>query len=271
MKYLYLRGSLVLAVLFATVAAGSTPNDVEDLVGARAGTGEAALESRGYVHITTQKGGDRSYSNWWSASRKTCLNVVTRNGRYDAISSVHAVDCHQNASSSDDKDDTNTALLVGVGAAAVIGAIALAHKSQHHDDNKHNGDSYREQEFERGHRDGLYNHHYDNHNRTDDYDEGYRSGIEQRAHESSYRQHSGRDDRGYRQANDDFKNLQGKKLEHANDKMRDWNFQKVDHYQTGNTEYRIWYNYQTGQCVQETYADGRVQDMRYIDHNSHCR
>lgn len=266
------RGTLLLAAtLFTTFAAGSTPNDVDDLVGARAGTGDSTLRSRGYVHIQTQKSGDRSYSNWWNASRKTCLNVVTRNGRFDVITDTPAFDCNQSGHDSDHDNDGNAAAAVAIGAAAVIGAIALSHKSHHHDNDEHHQDSYREQEFERGHRDGLYNHHYDNYNRTDDYDEGYRSGIEQRAHETSYRQHNGRDDRGYQKASDDFKNLKGEGLEFANDRMREWGFQKVDHTRSGNSEYRIWYNYQTGQCVEEKYAGNRVEDIRYIHSNSHCR
>jgi hypothetical protein len=268
----FLIGPLMLvATLFATVAAGATPRDVNDLVGARASTGDAALRDRGYVHITTQKSGDHSYGMWWNASTLTCVSVQTKNGAFKSITTSPAFDCNQHNAHSGHDDDNAAAAAAVVGAAAVIGAIALAHKSHHHDNDEHHQDSYREQEFERGHRDGLYNHHYDNYNRTDDYDNGYRSGIDQRAHETSYRQHTGRDDRGYRQANDDFKNLQGERLEVANDRMRGWGFQKVDHTRSGNTEYRIWYNYQTGQCVEETYTGDRVQNMRYIASSAHCR
>lgn len=79
--------------LGASVIAQDTPRDVKDLVGARAAGGETSLKSRGYVFIKTTKSDDRSYSNWWKASSKTCLTVATFNGRYDSIVSGPAEDC----------------------------------------------------------------------------------------------------------------------------------------------------------------------------------
>lgn len=69
------------------------PSDVADLVGAKAAGAESDLKSRGYRFIKTTKGGDRSYSNWWKASTKTCLTVATFDGRYDSIVTGPAEDC----------------------------------------------------------------------------------------------------------------------------------------------------------------------------------
>lgn len=89
-----------LALTFgATVWAQDTPNDVRDLVGARAAGGETALKSRGYRFIKTSKSDDRAYSNWWKASNRTCLTVVTFDGRYDSIVSGPAFDCNQGSNS----------------------------------------------------------------------------------------------------------------------------------------------------------------------------
>jgi hypothetical protein len=65
--------ALAIGLALSTAVAASTPNDVRDLVGARASSGDSALQSRGYVHIETSKCDDRSYGQSWSPSRQTCL------------------------------------------------------------------------------------------------------------------------------------------------------------------------------------------------------
>lgn len=72
-----------------------TPSDVSDLVGSKAAGGETQLKSRGYRFVKTEKGDDRSYSNWWHNSRKVCLNVVTMDGRYDTITKTLPADCNR--------------------------------------------------------------------------------------------------------------------------------------------------------------------------------
>lgn len=74
---------------------GQTPSDVSDLVGARAAGGETELQKRGYSFVKTQKGDDRSWSNWWNSKSKVCLSVVTFDGRYDSIVSSPPPDCNQ--------------------------------------------------------------------------------------------------------------------------------------------------------------------------------
>ncbi|MBK6590405.1 MAG: hypothetical protein IPG22_19155 [Acidobacteria bacterium] len=111
--------TLLAVVLGATALAQDTPRDVNDLVGARAAGGETTLKSRGYKFIKTSKSDDRSYSNWWKASNKTCLTVVTLNGRYDSIVSGPEEDCKTGGSdsSSGDGAPSDVADLVGTKAS----------------------------------------------------------------------------------------------------------------------------------------------------------
>jgi len=81
MKLRFLVLFTALLVGMGNVQAQDTPGDVSDLVGARASSGESQLRSRGYRFIKTSKGGDRSYSNWWRSSTRTCITVATFDGR----------------------------------------------------------------------------------------------------------------------------------------------------------------------------------------------
>ena len=88
---------LVAALVGLPTAASAqvTPQDVRDLVGARAAGAESALASRGYVNVGGQAGDDRKWTYWWNARRGVCLSVATMNGRYDSIVSTPAPDCRQ--------------------------------------------------------------------------------------------------------------------------------------------------------------------------------
>jgi hypothetical protein len=91
--------ALAICTLFAITAAAQTPRDVQDLVGARAAGGESQLMRRGYSFVKTQKGDDRAWSNWWNRRTSTCITVVTRDGRYDSITTSPAFDCNRSGSS----------------------------------------------------------------------------------------------------------------------------------------------------------------------------
>ncbi len=86
-----------LLVGMGNVKAQDTPSDVSDLVGSRASSGESVLRSRGYRFIKTTKSDDRSYSNWWKSSNRTCITIATVEGRYDTIVTSPAPDCNQSA------------------------------------------------------------------------------------------------------------------------------------------------------------------------------
>lgn len=70
-------------------AAGAS--GLQDLVGARASSGESELESRGYRNTLSFKDGHSSYTNWRKGSH--CVSVRTTNGHYDSIVDVGADDC----------------------------------------------------------------------------------------------------------------------------------------------------------------------------------
>ena len=89
----YISIFFLLLIFTVSATAQDTPRDVRDLVGARASSGESALESRGYKFIKTTEGEDRKWSNWWKASTKTCITVATVNGRYDTIVNSTPEDC----------------------------------------------------------------------------------------------------------------------------------------------------------------------------------
>jgi hypothetical protein len=277
------RALLLFTCLLASTVSANTPNDVRDLVGASARSGENALRSMGYVHIDTHKSGNRSHGYWWNDRKTRCLNVMTRNGKYETITTTTTGDCnqYQHGAASESESSNAGAIVAGVGAAVLIGALAASHKSHHHDDNRHydqtdryRNDYDREAEFERGHRDGLYNHHFDNYNNSRAYSDGYDSGVKQRDHETSYRYHSGRNDHGYQSAHGNNRNLaslNGKGKRNAHEHMRDWGYERVDTMDDGNTVYTIWYNWSKGQCVQMTEADGRALDTRNIGRHPACR
>ena len=72
-------------------AGGSGARSLQDLVGARASSGESQLEERGYTFIATSKGGDSAYSTWRKGSH--CVTARTVNGHYKSIVDVTMADC----------------------------------------------------------------------------------------------------------------------------------------------------------------------------------
>ena len=65
-----------------------SPN-VSDLVGARGSSGEMQLQSRGYV-IANQRG---LTTYWWNAAARSCVEVVTGDGRYQSVTPVSSGQC----------------------------------------------------------------------------------------------------------------------------------------------------------------------------------
>ncbi|MBL8185902.1 MAG: hypothetical protein JNK51_13360 [Blastocatellia bacterium] len=90
---------LVSTMLAISTYAQDTPSDVRDLIDARASSGETQLRNRGYRKVKSSKSDDRSYSNWWRSSSRTCVIVSTYDGRFESISTAPAEDCNQNLQS----------------------------------------------------------------------------------------------------------------------------------------------------------------------------
>jgi len=271
MKSKLLSGaSIILACLFSLTVSASTPADVRDLVGEKAKNADPKLQRRGYVHIESQKtGSHNSYGMWWSPSARTCLTVGYEHGRVDTIHTAPPIDCNQHGYFDGDDDDVNAAA-VAVGAAALIGVLAASHKSHHHESNTHESDQQNEEEFERGYRDGLYNNSFDDYRDTQAYVNGYRSGVDQRQHNASYRYQDDRYDHGY-QREVEFTDLVGTRGSSADKELASRGFRDVDTIKSNNAAYTYWYNGHTGQCLQMMVVDGRDDDIRDVGHHPQCR
>lgn len=72
-------------VLVALPALADTPDDIVDLLGARAPGAETQMQTRGYVDI--------SNNTWWNDKTSVCVKVHVSQGRYSTIDEVSDADC----------------------------------------------------------------------------------------------------------------------------------------------------------------------------------
>ncbi|WP_108810280.1 hypothetical protein [Sphingorhabdus sp. Alg231-15] len=257
--------AVVACLVFSPIAVhAKAPKDVRDLVGSRGSSGEGQLLSRGYTHISTSKGDDRAWSYWWGRQSEHCISVVTRDGRYSSIDKVQSSDCgHKNSGSK-----TGTALAIG--AAALIGALALSHKSHHHSKGSHGTSNQYEADYERGYRDGLHNSAYHNYDRSDAYSEGFSAGVEQRRHNISYRPGYGNGGgyRGYVNVND----LVGRSRSSAEATLTGRRgFSKIDSYKTdGQGRFTTYWRRDSKQCISVKTSKGYVRAINSM-RNRNCR
>ncbi len=107
-------------------AQARSADDLRDLVGARAAGAESDLQSRGWVFTGGYKGANAAHTFWWHSSRKDCVMVTTREGRYAAISDATPSDCNQH------KGSGNEAAAVSAVAAIAASPANTSHKSGHH-------------------------------------------------------------------------------------------------------------------------------------------
>lgn len=96
MRTLFIRSCFVL-LLTTSAPVLAQRTGLEDLVGARAGQAEGELQRRGYRNTGGEQGDDRSYTNWWNADRRQCVQIATMDGRYASITATPAPDCRQQA------------------------------------------------------------------------------------------------------------------------------------------------------------------------------
>ncbi len=255
--------------LTAVAASADIPSDLDDLVGVRASSGENEMKQRGYTYVDYGRMENATWSYWWNDSRKACVGVVTSNGRYERIASVSAGDCNQYVSSNHDDNDAGAA--IAIGAAALIGALVVAHKSHHHDEEQHKNTVDAEAEFERGYRDGQYNHSFNDYNNSTDYEQGYDAGVDERRHGSSYQHHNPgqHNPHGYT-SSVSYDDLIGARGSSADTAMNGRGFRNVDGFKERSTSYTIWWNRQTRQCLQMAVSDGRVEGILDIGANPAC-
>jgi hypothetical protein len=65
----------------------------QDLVGGKAAGGESALKSRGYSYSWGATEQNAKVNYWWTPGRKNCIQVTTRDGRFDEIVTVGTSVC----------------------------------------------------------------------------------------------------------------------------------------------------------------------------------
>lgn len=240
----------VLALPVAPVHAAGA-DDLKDIVGAKGRDGEGQMERRGYTFIDAGKSNTASYTYWWNNSSKSCVRVTTRDGNYAEIINVDAGDCGQTRKESGMSDGAK----VAVAAAALLGVAALAHKSHHRDDR--NYDDRQTADFERGYRDGLYNNSYHNYDNRREYSDGYSKGIEERRHQSSYR--DSYYDRGGYQSYVNVRDLANQDPSYAFREMERRGFSLVHNRRLGGGETQwLYLNRNTRQCVELVSGVSRV-------------
>jgi hypothetical protein len=259
--------SLLAAILACPVAPARAqagpPGDVSELVGARAAGGEEQLGSRGYVKHHAAKTDEASYVYWWHPSKKQCIRVKTEDGRYAQIAQVSNSDCDQ----PDAPSGPSTGAKVAIGAAALLGVAALLHKSHHRKDRDH--DERQSADFERGYRDGMYNHPYHNYDNKREYSDGFSAGVDERRQQSSYRY--GSEYRGGYQSHTSVADLDNKDRDYAIRQLERRGFDRVSERRRDGdrVQYHYW-NRSTQQCATVVMRDDRVLSIRETDRGD-CR
>lgn len=252
----------------ATVLASA----VTDLEGARAAGALEDMDRRGYVQTSSYKADGGSYTYWWNRDTKSCVRLLTRDGRIAATKTSMPEDCGQK-SGGGGSGGSNAAAAAIAGAAIIAGVAALSHKSHHRDDQDWN-DSQSYAEFERGHRDGLLAHSFADYNNSKQYRDGYQSGVEERGYQSGYRG----DSRGYQTSSSRnvtpvyLDDLQGARAAGALSDLESRGFRSVDSFQSGsNGAGTVWWNGRTRQCVQVITVDGHIDSVSDIGTHPRCR
>lgn len=125
--------SLAAAVAIALTAGqalAKSADTLQDLVGATTAQAEGTLSQRGWSLAASGSAGGESHGYWWNASRKDCVKLTAREGRYAAVEDAKAGDCNQKSSGS----GTGTAVAVAAVGAAAVAAILLSRKSKDRND-----------------------------------------------------------------------------------------------------------------------------------------
>ena len=250
---------LALLLAIGPVAAGSMPKNLSDLIYQDAGWGSGQMRSRGYTLISSHGHGGQIVEYWWNAKANTCVLVRGDDGKYESATTTSSTDCNQYHS---EAISGGSAAAIALGAAAIIGVAALAHKS-HERDEEHSRDSQSVAEFERGYRDGLHHERYHNYSDSKAYANGYTAGQrerdEQTRHQARHGHHSGYTP--YVSVND----LVGISAAGADNDMRARGFRDTGGYKQGNKSFTTWWNSGTRQCVQMVTKNGKVKHIEPIN------
>lgn len=251
-------GSAAAAMLLAGTAAAAQEADLQ---GSRAAGALSEMERRGYTAAGNGQSNDTSYTYWWHARDNRCVRLATSDGRITQTRSVSAHDCGQRGNRND------AAVGVAVAAAAILGVAALSHRSHHRNDREY--DVNQTADFERGHRDGLYGYAYSNYSRSDAYQSGYESGVQERDHQGRYR--GGNFSRGGYTAQQPIVDLAYQSADYGRAQLPQRGFRQVSDVRIpGGGHHYIYWNAETRQCVMMDTRDGRVQNIEEVRNNI-CR
>lgn len=160
--------ALALVVASVSPAMARTPSDLRDLVGARGGQAEGALQSRGYS-LARQEQGDNASLTYWTHGDQ-CVLIKTSDGRYASIDGVDPAECQAPAASGPSK---GAMAAMGLAAVGVVAALAAHNHHKHEKADERREQDQREADYSRGYDDGLSGARYD---RQDS--EGYHSGYQ---------------------------------------------------------------------------------------------
>lgn len=255
----FIAGTALISMSAAPVLAEKA-SELTFINGSLGRDAESQLQQRGFTHVSTHKNGmGYVYSYWWDSADDDCVNVEVYDGRVMTINDASDQDCGHHKGS-----DTATAVGI-VAGAAILGAL-LSHKSHHHDDDKHSDDRATEEQFERGHRDGLYHYPFHNPDKSSAYVDGYHAGVSERQANGDH--HYGR---GGNAEIARFKDLQGARAAGGMSQLESRGFRQVDNFTSGDTRYSIQWHAGSRQCVQVTIADGHFYDLRDIGRHPKCR
>jgi hypothetical protein len=247
-------------VMTPVASQAQPPGSVRDLVGSRAAGGENQLEYRGFSRISGHTDDDSKINYWWNGNTKECVKVVTYDGTFQSIKTTTNADCNQKGGNGD-----KTAA-IAVGAVALLGIAALASKSHHRGDKDY--DERGTADFERGHRDGLYNQPYHNYSRSDAYSSGYNSGVRERANETSYR--GGSSYGGGYSEYVDYNDLRGQARNYATGQLSSRGFMQLDNKKTDEGRYMTYWRAASRQCLVLNSRNGYVVSLESVSPRT-CR
>lgn len=257
-RSLCLVGGFAIAMSAGPVLA-DIPDNLTDIPHQSTEWGSDQLRMRGYTLVDSRYLNTKSYEYWWHAPSNTCVQARASGGRYEALKVTGGTDCNQYHKQAISNDD---AAAIAVGAAAIIGAAVLAHKSHHRDD-KHGNDSKSVADFDRGYRDGLYHQPYHNYQDTSAYSDGYNVGVRERHEQTRHRPNDGRYSGYHPYASVD--DLVGASAASADSALRSRGFRDTGGYKQGGKSFVTWYNPGTRQCIQAVTKDGRIRHLDSIN------
>lgn len=258
----------VAAVAALALTAPAVASVVSDLEGARAAGAFDEMSRRGYWQTSTYKADGGVYSYHWNPGSKSCVRLLTRDGRIAATKTSVAEDCGQKSSGGGGNDAAAAAI---AGAAILAGVAALSHKSHHRNDQEY-AESQSYAEFERGHRDGLLAHSFADYNNSKQYRDGYQSGVNERGYQSGYRGDSRSYSGGRAATPVYFDDLQGARAAGALSELESRGFRTVDSFQSGNSGAgTVWWNGRTRQCLQVITVDAHIEAINDIQTHPRCR